>query len=991
MPFGPVNISKPNFKKISDFVWEVPQDFKKGMRVPARVFASRKLLDEMDLQVYDQLTNVATLPGIVGHALCMPDGHSGYGFPIGGVAAFDAKEGVISPGGVGFDINCLAGSTKILLGHGYTRTIASLEEEFERCGVTCFTEQGVRETRLAAFQKKKEQTILRITTKSGREILASKDHPILTKAGMVEAGKLKEGGNACIYGFDGTPFEQPSGETVISEKQIEAIGAANKRTRSAAFKLKQKSLLPLAFDNPALPYLAKLVGFVTGDGNITFLKDGKATVTFYGKEEDLLQVRDDILALGFPCGKIFKRARHHAIKTSYGLVEFDFEEASLKSGSQALATMLCALGAVAGNKTRQPMAVPQWLGKAPLWIRRLYLAALFGAELSSPKTVTGHGRNFYGPMLSLNKQKELRENGEAFLGSVKQMLSQFGVESRIIGEREEFTNKQGIVSVRQRLQLSSTPQNLKTLWSTIGFEYNREKQFLAIAAAHYLKLKQAVVNRRAQGARLAIELHNQGRTLKQVASELSSLGINERFIARSIWEKRKTPPRATSAMPCFKEFLQAATAGLPKSGQTWDEIEGITEVPWNDFVYDFTTLNEAHNFAANGIVTHNCGMRLVTTNLTIDQVRPKLKELVDLLFKRVPAGVGSEGFVKLTPQEFRKVIMQGGDWCVEKGYGWEEDLRRTEEEGNVKGADETKVSDMAVKRGKNQIGTLGSGNHYLEVQYVKPENIFDEKAAKAYGIFPNQVVVMFHCGSRGFGHQVATDYLQKFLSVMEPKYGIKILDRELSCAPFASQEGQDYFAAMKCALNMSFANRQVILHQIRQCFEEVFKKKADALEMRQVYDVAHNTAKEEEYVVDGTKKKLLVHRKGATRSFGPHSHGIPPEFASIGQPVIIGGSMETGSYLLAGTETAMKETWGSTAHGSGRTMSRTKAKQLFRGDQLQKDMEAKGILVRTVSYAGLAEEAGAAYKDIDEVIDAAHNAGISRKVVKLLPIANVKG
>ena len=387
----------------------------------------------------------------------------------------------------------------------------------------------------------------------------------------------------------------------------------------------------------------------------------------------------------------------------------------------------------------------------------------------------------------------------------------------------------------------------------------------------------------------------------------------------------------------------------------------------------------------------NCGMRLLTTNLTYDDVKPKLKELVDLLFQRVPAGVGSEGFVKLKASEFREVIEEGAKWCLEKGWGWEEDLRRTEEDGCIAGGDASKISERAITRGLNQIGTLGSGNHYLEIQVARPENIIDAEAAKAYGIFPNQVVVMFHCGSRGFGHQVATDHLQIFLDVMERKYGIQILDRELACAPFQSPEGQAYFSAMKCGLNMSFANRQVILHRIRECFSKVFGTSAEDLGMHQVYDVAHNTAKLEEYEVDGKRKKVLVHRKGATRAFGPGRSEVPQEFRSIGQPVIIGGSMETGSYLLAGTEGAMQQTWGSTAHGSGRTMSRTQAKQMFRGEQLQKDMAAKGIYVKSVSYAGLAEEAGKAYKDIDEVIDACHNAGISRKVVKFVPIGNVKG
>lgn len=387
----------------------------------------------------------------------------------------------------------------------------------------------------------------------------------------------------------------------------------------------------------------------------------------------------------------------------------------------------------------------------------------------------------------------------------------------------------------------------------------------------------------------------------------------------------------------------------------------------------------------------NCGMRLLLTNLTYKDIQPVLRKLVDRLYERVPAGVGSTGFVKLTPAKFKEVIDMGSKWCIDQGYGWKEDLDRTEEFGQMKGADSNKISDKAISRGLNQIGTLGSGNHYLEIQRVLKENIHDEATAKAWGIFPDQIVVMFHCGSRGFGHQVATDNLTKFLSVMEPKYNIKILDRELACAPFSSQEGQDYFAAMKCGINMSLANRQVIVHRIREVFSEIFKHPSEDLGMHQVYDVAHNTAKLEDYKIDGKIKELIVHRKGATRSFGPDRDEVPKIYRKYGQPVIIGGSMETGSYLLAGTKKAEEETFGSTAHGSGRTMSRNQAKRTWRGEELQKDMEKRGIYVRTTSFSGLAEEAGGAYKDVDEVINAAHAAGISKKIVRLIPIGNVKG
>ncbi len=386
----------------------------------------------------------------------------------------------------------------------------------------------------------------------------------------------------------------------------------------------------------------------------------------------------------------------------------------------------------------------------------------------------------------------------------------------------------------------------------------------------------------------------------------------------------------------------------------------------------------------------NCGMRLVLTNLTYNDVKPHLKELVNNLFDRVPAGVGSKGFVKLNPQEFKEAVEGGAKWCVEKGYGWHEDLERQELNGKAEGADSSKISDRAIQRGLNQIGTLGSGNHYLEIQHVKEENILDKELAKKFGIFPDQIVVMFHCGRRGFGHQAATDYLQKFLSVMEPKYGIKILDRELACAPFNSKEGQDYFSAMKCGVNMSFANRQTILHRIREVFSKVLKQDPEKLNMHMVFDISHNRASLEKHKIDGSEKEIIVHRKGATASYGPGRIEIPKIYRDIGCPVIIGGSMETGSYLLVGAENST-ETFCSTCHGSGRTMSRTQARKTWRGDKLQKDMESRGIYVKTTSFSGLAEEAGPAYKDIDEVINCVAKAGINKKVCKLIPLGNVKG
>ena len=387
----------------------------------------------------------------------------------------------------------------------------------------------------------------------------------------------------------------------------------------------------------------------------------------------------------------------------------------------------------------------------------------------------------------------------------------------------------------------------------------------------------------------------------------------------------------------------------------------------------------------------NCGMRAIRTSLTEADVRPRLHALVDALFRSVPAGVGEHGFVKLSRDQLRELMVKGARWCVEHGYGWKEDLDRIEGRGALPGANPDAVSERALQRGLVQLGTLGSGNHYLEIQVVPEGGIHDPAAAAAMGIeAPGQVIIMLHCGSRGFGHQVGTDALRVFDRAMK-KYGIEVNDRELACAPFRSPEGQSYFSAMLAAANMAFANRQVIMHRVRETMERVFGRSAGQLGLSLIYDVSHNTAKLETHRVDGVERELLVHRKGATRAFGPGTADVPEIYQGVGQPVIIGGSMETGSALLTGTKRAMEETFGSTAHGSGRTMSRGQAKRTIRGDQLLRDLEARGIIVRAASMPGVAEEAGFAYKRLDDVVDVLHRLDISRRAVSLRPIGNVKG
>jgi tRNA-splicing ligase RtcB len=476
-------------------------------------------------------------------------------------------------------------------------------------------------------------------------------------------------------------------------------------------------------------------------------------------------------------------------------------------------------------------------------------------------------------------------------------------------------------------------------------------------------------------------------------------------VADAVWEVPSTtrpgmrvPVRIFATEPLLRDMDDAVFAQAANVATLPGIVGASCVMPDAHWGYGFPIGGVAAIDPATGVISPggigfdiNCGMRLVVTDLTLEEVQPRLHELVDTLFRRVPAGVGSSGFLKLSDDEFREVLVEGARWCVRRGYGTAEDLARTEESGCFAGADPSTVSVRAITRGQNQIGTLGSGNHYLEIQVVRPEHVADAALAARFGITrPNQIAVMFHCGSRGFGHQVASDYVQLFLHVMTTKYGLTIVDRELACAPFRSPEGQRYFAAMRCAANMSFANRQMILHRIREVFSDVFARDPAALGLRQVYDVAHNTAKLETHVVDAVERELLVHRKGATRAFGPGMAGVPREYQETGQPVIIGGSMETGSYLLTGVASGAMGFY-SSAHGSGRTMSRTKAKRQFHGRELQRTLETRGIYIRSVSYAGLAEEAGAAYKDIDAVVDATERAGLSRRVARLVPIGNIKG
>ena len=466
-------------------------------------------------------------------------------------------------------------------------------------------------------------------------------------------------------------------------------------------------------------------------------------------------------------------------------------------------------------------------------------------------------------------------------------------------------------------------------------------------------------------------------------------------------ESYKTGMRVPGLIYVSKEMLESI-----RDEQTLEQVANVAFLPgivgyslampdihWG---YGFPIGGVAAMDIKDGVVSPggvgydiNCGVRLLRTNLSEADVRPKINQLINKLFLDVPSGLGSEGKIKVSQKEMNQLMVEGAGWAVKRGLGFEEDLDVTEEGGCLAGANPDKISDKATKRGMPQAGTLGSGNHFLEIQVVK--EIFDPHIASIMGITEiGQILVLIHTGSRGFGHQVCTDYLRVMEGAVS-KYGIKLPDRQLACAPIESPEGQDYLAAMACAANYAWANRQCIAHWVRESLSKNFGKSPEELGVKQIYDVAHNIAKIEEHTIDGRKLKVCVHRKGATRAFPAGHKDIPRRYKEIGQPVLVPGDMGRCSFIAVGTQKAMDETFGSTCHGAGRALSRGAARRSMKGIDIVRELESKGITVRAGSLPSLAEEASQAYKDIAEVIDVVHQAGISRKVVMAIPMGVIKG
>lgn len=468
--------------------------------------------------------------------------------------------------------------------------------------------------------------------------------------------------------------------------------------------------------------------------------------------------------------------------------------------------------------------------------------------------------------------------------------------------------------------------------------------------------------------------------------------MNAKKVRDGVWEFREDGMNVPARIIASDTLYPTIEEGVFRQISNVAKLPGILEpalvMPDGHFGYGFPIGGVAAFDMEKGVISPggvgydiNCGVRLLTSNLTADEVKPKLNALADDLFEEVPSGLGSESRLKYGVSELEEVCEGGAKWAVEKGFGVKDDLAHIEEYGAIAGANPAKISDKAKKRGRPQLGTLGSGNHFLEVSKV--EEIFDEDVAKRFGINSvGQVTVMVHCGSRGLGYQVADDYIGVMLNAAR-KYGIKLPDNELACAPLSSPEAKDYVAAMYCAVNYAFANRQFITHWVRHTFNKHYP---DA-KLDLMYDVCHNIAKFEEH----NGREVCVHRKGATRAFAAGRKEIPHDYRDVGQPVLVPGDMGTASYILIGTETAMKESFGSVCHGAGRKQSRSKAKASVRGEDVKRQLEARGEVIRAASMEVLAEEHSGAYKDVDEVVKSVEIAGLGRLVAKVVPMGVVKG
>ncbi|MBN2097783.1 MAG: RtcB family protein [Candidatus Omnitrophica bacterium] len=984
-------------EKIDDYRWRIPKSYNSGMRVPGIIYADENLLKDIRSdRAAEQVANVAHLPGIVKYSLAMPDIHWGYGF-------------------------CLTKDTKVLTNFGFYKEIEDFQKDWPNQDLRCIdlTSHKPVETSILKFLKLEPKEILKITTKTGYEIKATGDHPLLTPTGMKPIKELSSKMKVAIFPFRGVPYEKPSGKTIISEQDIRrTLLKAGRKPGAPKFdiilqKLKKRNLLALTYDHPKLPYILKIMGFVFGDASMNFIgKREDGVFHFAGKPQDLEKAREDLERIGYTPGPIhFGRVRIYRRNNKlYNRYWFSVNASSL-------VILLETLGVPRGSKVKQAYRIPRWIFRTPLWQKRLFLASLFGCELRRPHRRLERRGYFNAPVFPMAKREELIKNGKDFLNDISKLLKEFGVKTLYIDKRKRHINTRGEVSWALELLLSPKPENIFNLWGKIGFEYNQQRSFEANIATQYLKFKDNLLKEKKEAIEVVIPRLLKNRlSYQKIALQLAGNPLTKRFVIDVCWKLnkgRKIIPRIPVSFPLLEDYQREVTAGLGQSGMVWDEIRKIEKTSYQDFVYDFTVCHSDHNFIADNFVVSNCiggvaatdieaggvispggvgfdincGVRLARTNLSEQDVQPKIRDLVYALFNNVPSGLGSKGEIHTSVQEEKKLLIKGAQWAVEKGYGFPEDIEYTEERGAIQGADPQTVSSRAYERGQKQAGTLGSGNHFLEIQVI--DQIYDEQAAGVFNLHLGQITVMIHSGSRGFGYQICDDYAKGMVRTLS-KFGIQVPDRQLACAPVKSPEGQAYLGAMRCAANYAWCNRQVLMELTRRTFQKFFNLGPKDLGLSLVYDVAHNIAKIEKHNIEGKEKRLCVHRKGATRAFAPGHPELPPRYRPVGQPVIIPGDMGRYSFLLVGTEQAA-ETFFSTCHGSGRRLSRSAAIRKLKGRSIARELEQKGIFVRSAGRDTLAEEAPEAYKNVSDVVNVVHQAGISRRVCRMRPLGVVKG
>jgi tRNA-splicing ligase RtcB len=853
--------------------------------------------------------------------------------------------------------------------------IADLRDRFEEENALVAGEELV-ESDIRLFTESGEKPVYEVETETGQTLRATADHPFDTPEGMVDLESLEAGDSVFVHPFEGIEHEEPEAFTVLSEEDF-----TDENPQLVAY-LKWHDLLPLKSTDEAFNRLLKLAGFHTGDGAFR----GKQT-WFYADPEDLEAIREDVDALGFTPSRIYSREREHEINGS----EFTRTEHSVKVGAHGFKQLLLRLGVPDGKKVESDFVLPDWFDRLTDWQQALYLSGFFGAEMNVPSALSN--TNLYCPEISQNRRDDVADSGEEFMAGIAGVLDEMGIETN---EIERF-DAEAEATERLRLGVKNDSENLITFFDKVGFAYNREKERKAALAVQYLRRKERVRDER---ARIASEVEARADGGTPVSGLKGEYEINDRFIERSAWSGRSDRPRPPADFPSFEEYRESTeirdNLTVPVEIES---IEPVGETP----VYDIGVEHEAHNFIANGIIVSNCGVRMVKTNLAYADVRGREEELVEELFDAIPSGLGGGGVVEGDADTIEAILDRGMDWAHEEGYAVAEDLAHCEDEGVRYDSDPDAVSKKAKDRGRNQIGSLGSGNHFLEVQRVT--DIFDEEIAAAYGLRKDQVVVLIHCGSRGLGHQVCNDYLR---DIEQAHSGLlsKLPDKELAAAPAGSQLAEDYYDAMCAAINFAWVNRQLITYRTRTVFEEVFGTDWEDLGMDLLYDVSHNIAKKEVHeigvgpegrpvgdgeAVDREDRELFVHRKGATRAFPAGRHEVPKAYRDVGQPVIIPGSMGAGSYVLCGGEESLNLSFGSTAHGAGRLMSRTRAKNEFWGGDVQDDLRQQEVYVKAQSGATIAEEAPGVYKDVDEVVRVSDELGIGDKVARVYPICNIKG